>query len=254
MTITDAYIFFAILIHCGCVKEHSWKKYWAKPRYAQDSVPSIGRYMGLKRFQILWKFFTVSPSSLMDVGRPPEPILNRKRKRKDTQDPVDKGFFEKLEPLTSHIRDICKRLYTPGTHVTINESMSAYRERTSHTTKLKNKPIKEGYKMWALAEHGYIWSWLFYSLRDGTERIREARDPAIPTDMNPTHTMVMKLAMELPYKEYNYVLYLDNLFTSVPLLNALEKLKIGATGTTRKNSQRISPYLLSLKQNNRDLV
>jgi hypothetical protein len=64
-------------------------------------------------------------------------------------------FWNKVEPLASHIRDISKRVYTPGSHVTIDEAMLAFWGRTMHTTKLKNKPIKEGYKNWLLAEHGY---------------------------------------------------------------------------------------------------
>jgi hypothetical protein len=70
-------------------------------------------------------------------------------------------FWHKLEPFASHIRDTSKRVYTPSSHVTIDEAMLAFRGRTVHTTKLKNKPIKEGYKNWVLADHGYAWNWLW---------------------------------------------------------------------------------------------
>ncbi|MFL5661998.1 MAG: hypothetical protein ACJ8BW_11715 [Ktedonobacteraceae bacterium] len=93
-----------------------------------------------------------------------------------------------------------------------------------------------------------------YSLADNTEGIYEPRDPVIPKDLDDTKTMIIKLAMQLDYKTYDYILYLDNLFTSVPLLKALRKISIGATGTTRKNTKGVSKRLLSLKQNNRDLI
>jgi Transposase IS4 len=64
-------------------------------------------------------------------------------------------FWHKLEPFANHIRDTNKRLYTPSTHVIIDEAMLAFRGRTLHITKLKNKLIKEGYKVWLLADHGY---------------------------------------------------------------------------------------------------
>jgi hypothetical protein len=82
--------------------------------------------------------------------------------------PIDPGephnyryYFREVEPLASHIRDMCKKLYTLRSHITIDEAMLAYRGSTSHTVKLPKKPIKEGYKVWALGEHGYIWDWLW---------------------------------------------------------------------------------------------
>jgi hypothetical protein len=47
--------------------------------------------------------------------------------------------------------------------------MIVYRGRSKYTTKFKNKPISEGYKVWVLAEYGYIWSWLWYPLEESTE-------------------------------------------------------------------------------------
>ena len=49
--------------------------------------------------------------------------------------------------------------------------MIAFRGRTVHTTKLKNKPISEGYKVWVLADHGYTWTWRWHSNQLGTEDI-----------------------------------------------------------------------------------
>jgi hypothetical protein len=48
-------------------------------------------------------------------------------------------------------------MYTPGTHVTIDEVILAFRGRSHDTTKLKNKPIGEDFKNWVLADHGYVW-------------------------------------------------------------------------------------------------
>ena len=62
--------------------------------------------------------------------------------------------------IATHLRIICKRLWHLGTHVTINEAMIAYRGRTKHTIRIKNKPTSEGYKVWVLAEAGYVWTWL----------------------------------------------------------------------------------------------
>ncbi len=131
--------------------------------------------------------FTVSPNSIV---KPPEPPRNNHRPKawKRSTKEADKGalreasseptpesttnntdeatdssttekvfsspYWYKLEPFASHVRDINKRVYTPSSHVTIDEAMMAFRGRTMHTTKLKNKPIKEGYKNWLCADHG----------------------------------------------------------------------------------------------------
>jgi hypothetical protein len=49
--------------------------------------------------------------------------------------------------------------------------MMPYRGRTVHKTKMKNKPIPEGYKIWVLADNGYVSDWLWHSQREGPEDI-----------------------------------------------------------------------------------
>jgi hypothetical protein len=36
---------------------------------------------------------------------------------------------------------------------------------------MKNKPIKEGFKVWVLGDEGYVWYFLWYSVESGTEGI-----------------------------------------------------------------------------------
>ncbi len=69
-------------------------------------------------------------------------------------------FFLKVEPLATYIKKTCKRIYIPKIHIAIDEVIIAYRGRFKHTTKLPNKSISEGYKVWVLVEYGYIWNWL----------------------------------------------------------------------------------------------
>jgi hypothetical protein len=64
----------------------------------------------------------------------------------------------------------------------------------------------------------------------------------------------MRLACTLPINEFDFTFYLDNLFTSVPLAQALKDASIGMTGTIRKNSKGIPQWILNLKQKNREFV
>jgi hypothetical protein len=144
-----------------------------------------------------------------------------------------------MEPLTNHIRNINKRMYTPDSHIIINETLLTFRERTMHTTKLKNKPIKKGYKNWLLAEHGYAWNWLWHSNENDTKSFKNSRDSRIPEAFPKTQKLIMRLACTLSSNKLNFIFYLDNLFTSVPLTQALKNASIKITNTIRKNSKNI---------------
>jgi hypothetical protein len=45
-------------------------------------------------------------------------------------------------------------------HLAIDESMISFGGNSSHTVKIRNKPIKEGFKVWVLGDKGYVWYWL----------------------------------------------------------------------------------------------
>jgi len=42
--------------------------------------------------------------------------------------------------------------------------MVAFTGRSQHTLKMPNKPIDEGYKIYAICDHGYTYGFEFYSL------------------------------------------------------------------------------------------
>ena len=108
--------------------------------------------------------------------------------------------------------------------------MVPYFGHTQHTIKAPHKPIKQGYKIWALGDHGYIYNWLWYSKAQGTEGLRSRSSH---NSMADTQALVISLAKSLPEPTQGYTLYLDNLFTNVPLANTLGALSIGVMGTTR---------------------
>ena len=102
--------------------------------------------------------------------------------------------------------------------------MIPYFGHTQHTIKAPNKPIQQGYKIWALGDRGYIFSWLWYSKARGTESLgsRSHRN-----SMADTQALVISLAKSLlDLTVQDYILYLDNLFTNISLADALEQLDI----------------------------
>jgi Transposase IS4 len=72
----------------------------------------------------------------------------------------------------------------------------------------------------------------------------------------PTFALVIRLAQIL--REYHpqriFCLYLDNLFLNIHIAHALLTMDIYYIGTTRKNAQGVSIWLIEMKNNNRGLV
>jgi len=66
-------------------------------------------------------------------------------------------FAWKVEPIASIVKQNCKDLWSPSSHLSIDEAMIAYRGRTLDKVKLPKKPIKEGYKVWVLGDGGYVY-------------------------------------------------------------------------------------------------
>ena len=102
--------------------------------------------------------------------------------------------------------------------------MILYRGRSNHTVKIKNKPISEGYKVWVLADQGYICDYMWYSRVTGTEGINKKAGlivdlpyPHRLVRLASTFATVIRLAQRLrshddPVFPRVYCLFLDNLF------------------------------------------
>jgi len=102
--------------------------------------------------------------------------------------------------------------------------------RSHHTLKIRNKPIKEGYKIFALCDHGYTYGFLWYSSTQGIAALDRSS-----ANLTPTSCGVLQLAKLLPCN-HQWHLIPDNYFTNVLLYEKLKGLGIGAAGTTRVDS------------------
>ena len=100
---------------------------------------------------------------------------------------------------------------------------------------MPNKPIKQGYKVYRIADHGYIYSWIWSSRLFGLEEL-----PVFDTLIN-TGGLVRALVATLPRDLMT--IYMDNYFTSVPLFQSLRNSKYGAVGTIRPHDR--FPHALS---------
>jgi len=74
--------------------------------------------------------------------------------------------------MLSTFRTACQHCLIPGTEVAIDEIMVHFHDRSGDTCKMPNKPIKQGYKIFALADDGYIWH---FQLSSRWHRIEELK-------------------------------------------------------------------------------
>ena len=147
-----------------------------------------------------------------------------------------------MEPLLSTFRTASQHYYTPRTNVAIDEIMVRFYGRSSDTCKMPNKPIKQGYKIFALADNGYVWHFQLSSRCHGIAEL--VKD----TELTSTGSMVLQMARLLPkFEDSHFVLYLDNYFTSVPLFSMLYAKNISTVRTTRSSGTKFLALLITLR-------
>ena len=86
--------------------------------------------------------------------------------------------------------------------------LSRYYTRSLNTYKMPSKPIKQGYKIYGIADHGYLYNFMWSS------RQKELQDMVLQPDLTKTGCLVKDLALSLPRRRLS--IYMDNYFTSIP--------------------------------------
>jgi len=101
--------------------------------------------------------------------------------------------------------------------------------KSLHTYKMPNKPIKQGYKIYRIADHNYIYNWIWSSREKGLQKI------VLYPNLTKTGCLIRNLALSLPRR--HLIIYIDNYFTSIPLFTELQSCQFGAVGTTRPHKE-----------------
>jgi hypothetical protein len=99
---------------------------------------------------------------------------------------------------------------------------------------MPNKPITQGYKVYGIADHGYLYNFIWSSRNKGLQEI------LLQPDLTKNGCLVKNLALSLPRTKLT--IYMDNYFTSIPLFKELRSLEFGAVGTTRPHKQFPSEF------------
>ena len=71
--------------------------------------------------------------------------------------------FEKLAPLNNILRTRFKKYWILGTHLSVDKSIQRFIDRSSEIVNIPSKPTPEGFKVWVLANQGYVLDWIWYA-------------------------------------------------------------------------------------------
>ena len=206
---------FIGLIFCmGVIRLPARNDYWRqKKRMFRTSFNSI---MSRDRFNLIWRYLHLHNNE----DRPTQP--DKLLKLRWFIDQMNKNF---------------STAYTPYGDVTVDESMIKFKGRLSFRQYLPAKPIKWGVKVWSLSESstGYLHKFQVYCGKE------EGQEKGL------THRVVTDLVGHL--QNTNICVYMDNFYTSAPLLQELLMRGINACGTVRSNRKGLPVNLLP--KNNR---
>ena len=62
----------------------------------------------------------------------------------------------KLEPLSDTLRQVFKKYWKTGTHLAVDETIQRFMGRAKEIVNIPSKPTPEGFKIWVLANEGYV--------------------------------------------------------------------------------------------------
>lgn len=148
-----------------------------------------------------------------------------------------KDKLYKIRPFIDALNKKFQDCYYGTRELSVDESMIKFKGRSVLKQYLPMKPIKRGYKLWCLADQrGFIKNFIIYQGKNTEISLKFA-----------DYSVGEKVVLELTEKEWGKqkVIYHDNYFTSIPLLEKLKTEGTYACGTIRSNRKGIPNNLVA---------
>ena len=216
--------FLAVTIHMGLSPERDIEEYWTTTRKKGVDHFTVRENMSKNRWQQI--------DSKLHISTPKLP-----------GDETKESPFDKIATLSDTLRDRFWLYWKPGTHLAVDETIVRFTGRAFETVNIPSKPTPEGFKVWVVANQGYILDWLWDAKGDKKGPVDLDEYWTKDKGFSRTQAVVLDLLLqELDGKRYfdknKHIVWLDNLFTSVKLLRQLREEGIGAAGTVRTTKTR----------------
>lgn len=216
LAVDELQAFLGCLVMMGIHKLPHLKCYWSSdPRLRVDSVAEV---MTANRYKKIVENLHLNNNEAML----PKSDVN-----------YDKLF--KVRPLVDFLNENVRKVYEASSFFAIDESMIAFKGRSSLKQYMPMKPIKRGYKVWCLADSttGYIVAFEVYTGKESKKS---------------SNTLGERVVISLAeYVRPHSLIVLDNFFTSYKLLQHLLEKQIYACGTVRSNSKGLPDFMRNCK-------
>jgi hypothetical protein len=145
----------------------------------------------------------------------------------------------KIRPLFDALVENFQKQYRPSTYLTLDEDMCKFKGRNRMKQYMAKKIVKWGYRVWKLCDAKTAYT-LNFDVYTGAE------------DGKATSNLAANVAMRLtePYQGKNYVVIMDNYFSSVPLFLDLLNTSTYACGTIRSQRKYLPESFREKKKRN----
>ena len=221
-SIQELRAYIATYIYMGIHSQSKVSDYWNRDSNKGPLHPLVYTHIGLCCWEQIDRFLRIS---------------------KPTPSSSQSTVFEKLDELSEHLRHAFKQYWTAGTHLTVDESIQRFQGRSAATVNIPSKPVPEGYKIWILANAGYVLDWLFHAKGDKFGPVDLDEFWTKEEGFSKTQAVVLDLLTQQGISDLNtHIVWLDNLFTSARLLAILKDLGFGAAGTVRVTKTKRDEY------------
>jgi len=218
VTSSELLAYLGILIYMGIHVEPHINDYWNTREDCPVHQP-VRKAMSRHRWQQIDRYLHIWDPALDQIFERPDDKLRP---------------HEKVDPLWKLLSSSFQRYWKPGRDVAIDECIEGFTGRTSDTVNIPTKPTPIGFKIWTLADSGYVIDLLWHVKGDGKDQGPQGlRTTWEEQGFSRTQAVVLELMTRMPNEGKGHAVWLDNLFTSSKLLTTLRNYGIGAAGTVR---------------------
>lgn len=218
VTADEILTYLGIEIYMGIHTEPHLDYYWNTREERGPLHSPVRKAMGCDRWKQINRYFHVWDPTSHQFERPDGKVRPH----------------EKVCYLGALLISSFQRYWKLGTHVAIDECIEGFTGRSSDTVNIPTKPTPIGFKIWVLADQGYVSDLLWHVKGDGKDQGPQGLSKTWEEKgFSKTQAVVLELATRMPNGGRGHVVHLDNLFTSSKLLSTLRDYGIGANGTVR---------------------
>lgn len=222
ITVPELKAFIGMLIIMGIHQLPAADNYWSSDPMLK--VNSVSNVMTLSQYKKIVQNLHCNDNSVI---LPPKTDPN-----------YDKLY--KIRPIIAALNKNCLAVYEPSSTLAVDESMVAFKGRTSLKQYMPMKPIKRGYKIWCLADskNGFISNFEVYTGKSST-----------PIQDFNNYQMCERVVLELcqPFFSTGRIIVFDNFFTTYKLMKGLRNHGLYSCGTVRGNRKGL-PVILANKK------